>query len=877
MKKLSTLLFSFLFIVLTTPRASAQPNRITYSWPDSQYEFEIFYDGGSAGLVVKSPSESNPSEFDAVKINRSRPYVISAVPADIQLSHDQVSLGRDMKASLQFAVFGDSLLFFTQKGLSFEPEYVLHPTKNDLQVHFQGSTALVRFLDAQNVTRNLLFVGNHILNIPEGIIDSKIRNYRLDSDGVLVVNDKQVGKLSTLTDVPAKIRLGNQIVKAEKVQMPLKEASKATGENSQFVLADTLMAAPKANSATDSKSQEPSTSGQDLSEQWKESVAIAHAQGRKHISEVTATSQQDGKTVQAFDVVKNFITDLDVKYQKGSYTLDTDERVIEDNMITILHNQEIGNIKYVGPGGSGKSTSLKNLVYRRRDGDMIGQFNKAAFMELNLSAMNSSKYKGSEGASLNALIALAEAYKKAGQELVLVVDEAHTMKPSKSSDGGTDITQILKPYLANGIIRILGISTRAEWDHAFIQDVAFNSRFALVEKAEPHGPRLLKMLQGWAKSKGYIEPTQEVAELLVQLSNRFDPIGAQPRRAIRLMDTVYSHLTVHNQVRSPNKEDVFTVAAPFYNVDRAEFSDVERKKRIEELKGKLQERIVSQDQAKEAILIAEAVSVTGAGEEGKLQHRLLLTGPNGVGHSTLVKTLADVTKKKLNEIDLGQYTGPDGVARLQQVLAKAAQTSAIGILYFEHFEFASGPIQLMLNDILKTGTMQVMLDGGIQDFNLRNMTFIASTNLGSDYIQGLASPSDFSERSLREAVTEHLFAPMLAELEIVPLMPLGQDNSKVLVRRVVEELLLSQSSRETGRQVKISNLDAYIDAIVSRNNGNIDGSQIRRDANLELSKAVAGAKLARSEGNIEIEFKDGKLTSPHSHFDALKCMSSVKH
>lgn len=397
------------------------------------------------------------------------------------------------------------------------------------------------------------------------------------------------------------------------------------------------------------------------------------------------------------------------------------EKEIE-RVLQILSRRMKNNPCMVGEPGVGKTAVAEGIAYLIVAGDVPDTVRDKRLLSLDLSSMVAgSKYRGEFEERIKKVIAEV---KNAGN-VILFVDELHTIIGAGGAEGAIDASNILKPSLSRGEIQMIGATTRTEYRKYIEKDAALERRFQPVYVEEPTNEETVEILKGLRpayEEHHHVEISDQALETAVSLSVRYISDRFLPDKAIDLMDEACSRkrlgfgkkakktlpLELEIQALSDDLENLLEAGgideaaellkkqrkleakldkmkqnknAKNVVVDAEDIADVvsvwtkipvnklteQESKRLERLEEELHKRVVGQNEAVDAVAKAIKRSRVGLKDPKRPVGSFLFLGPTGVGKTELSKALAEAvfgSEDALIRVDMSEYMEKHSVSKL---------------------------------------------------------------------------------------------------------------------------------------------------------------------------------------------------------------------
>jgi len=275
----------------------------------------------------------------------------------------------------------------------------------------------------------------------------------------------------------------------------------------------------------------------------------------------------------------------------------TDKIYLRDKEITnimeILLRKNKNNPLLIGHAGVGKTALVKELARRINNGDVPAELKNKKIVSVQVSTLISgTKYRGEFEARVNDLI--KECIKN--KNIILFIDEIHTIMKTGSSEGAIDAGNILKPYLCNGDIKIIGATTISEYNEYIKKDQALLRRFTPIMVNEPSLKDMEFILNKVKKSyEDYykLKINKNIVNYIISNTDKYMPNLYNPDKSIEVLDTVCSKKILDNYVNKSKDMNIKMVDVDnlikervnIINIDNSKFNEVkcELEKKYNEL------------------------------------------------------------------------------------------------------------------------------------------------------------------------------------------------------------------------------------------------------------------------------------------------------
>ena len=308
------------------------------------------------------------------------------------------------------------------------------------------------------------------------------------------------------------------------------------------------------------------------------------------ITEFRKGAKVDSPTAsQEFNALGKYAINLNEQARRGKLdpVIGRDEEI--RRVLQILSRRTKNNPILVGEAGVGKTAIAEGIAHRIVDGDVPENLRSKSIFSLDMGALIAgAKYKGEFEERLKAVV--QEVIASDGQ-ILLFIDEIHTLVGAGKSDGAMDAANILKPALARGELRTIGATTLDEFQKYFEQDKALERRFQKVMVDEPSVEDAVSILRGLKEryeNHHQVRIKDEAIVAAVELSHRYITSRFLPDKAIDLVDEAAARLRLEmNSV--PEEIDTLDRRARQIEIEREAIRREGDEQRVEELTRELDE------------------------------------------------------------------------------------------------------------------------------------------------------------------------------------------------------------------------------------------------------------------------------------------------
>ena len=480
-----------------------------------------------------------------------------------------------------------------------------------------------------------------------------------------------------------------------------------------------------------------------------------------------------------------------------------------ERAIQILARRSKNNPVLIGEPGVGKTAVAEGLALAVARGEAPEELGGKRIVSLDIPAMLAgTKYRGDFEDRVKSVL---RDVRRAG-DVILFVDELHTVVGAGSAEGAIDAANILKPALGRGEVQIIGATTPEEYRRYIEKDAALERRFQPVQVREPDHALTLRMLHALrpALEKHHrVRFTETAMEAACTLSERYVTDRFLPDKAIDLLDEAGAAVHVGGGCRV-GEADVAGVLSRWTGIPAAGLSESESE-RLMALEQRLRERVIGQDEAVSAVSRAIRRGRVGLKDPARPVGSFLFCGPTGVGKTELCRALADAVYGDAGAVirlDMSEYMEKHSVSRLigsppgyvgyedGGQLTEKVRRRPWSVVLFDEIEKAHEDVWSIL--------LQIMDDGRLTDSTGRRVDFsntvvVMTSNIGAKAITENRPPLGFSaaarsgDAAMREQVTQELHATFKPEFlnrvdETIIFRRLGEGDLLAITRKLLKEV-----------------------------------------------------------------------------------------
>ncbi len=473
---------------------------------------------------------------------------------------------------------------------------------------------------------------------------------------------------------------------------------------------------------------------------FQENVVIEEEESEEPQNRIVNTSQLD-------KILNQFCTNLSLKAKQRLIdpVIGRDNEIEEIQLVLARRNK--ANVLMVGDPGVGKTAIAEGLARKIHEKKVPKFIQDHQVYTLDISALLAgSKYRGDFEERVKAVLTALERKGK----IILFIDEAHMMQGAGAANqSSNDMSNMLKPILTKGVIKLIASTTWEEYRKHFEKDRALMRRFQRVTIDEPSSEMTVKILKGVKKyyeKHHNVRITDAAIDQAVKLSVKYMSDKKLPDKAIDILDCACARYKLKDDEAMEGVEQIVDLEQVTYELSKMINMPLEtvaqkESKNLSTLENNMKNVVYGQDKAVENLLDKIFVAQAGMKSPNKPIGSFLFLGPTGCGKTETAKQLADKMGMQLIRFDMGEYQEKHSVARLigappgyvgyednAGMLITKLQEHPNSILLLDEIEKAhpdvSNILLAFMDNGFVTGSNGKVADG-------RNTILIMTSNLGA--------------------------------------------------------------------------------------------------------------------------------------------------
>ncbi len=535
--------------------------------------------------------------------------------------------------------------------------------------------------------------------------------------------------------------------------------------------------------------------------------------------------------------------------------------------IEILCRRLKNNPCFVGDPGVGKTAVAEGIAERIVQDKVPQKLRDKRIFSVDLTAMVAgTKYRGDFEERVRACL---DEVKKAG-DVILFIDEIHSIVGAGAAEGSIDAANILKPALARGEIQLIGTTTLEEYRRCIKKDPALERRFHPLTIKEPNEEETLVMLKALKpkyESHHSLSIPDEILTLSIKLSDRYVHDRFFPDKAIDLIDEAAASVSAENG-KLLTEDDIFKVASQSYSIP-LEVIKEDRDEKLLKLEEKLEEEVVGQSSAISAVCRAIRRNRVGLKEKNRPVGSFLFLGPTGVGKTKLSTALSTALfDGEIIRVDMSEYRESHTVSKLIGApagyvgheeggnLTEKIRKNPYSVVLFDEIEKAHPDVLNLLLQILEDG---ILTDSNSKTAYFSNAVIILTSNIGAEKMLNI--PLGFNEPDIKTDTMSELKRVLRPELinridEITVFNRLTHSDIKTICKKMLASL--KKRCEQIGFSVNFS--EKAVEQLTTLGYSEKFGArELRRVIQTEIEDKIAESMLKNGVCDITVDFCEGEL------------------
>ncbi|MBL7258153.1 ATP-dependent Clp protease ATP-binding subunit [Paractinoplanes lichenicola] len=505
-----------------------------------------------------------------------------------------------------------------------------------------------------------------------------------------------------------------------------------------------------------------------------------------------------------------------------------------ERVLVVLSCRTKNNPVLLGEPGVGKTSVVDGLSQRIVRGDVPDNLRDKQVYTLDMSSLVAgSRYRGDFEERLKKVVKEC----RTRGDIILFIDEIHTIVGAGAAEGAIDAASILKPMLARGELQTIGATTTTEYRKHFEKDKALARRFQSVQVDEPTYAQSIEILKGLRdkyEAHHRVTFTDAALTAAVTLADRYVADRFLPDKAIDLIDEAGARARIQ-ELTEPGRNAALTrlrrekeaaidaqdferaarirddekraVAEKLVEVDHEQIAEVlaswtgipvyklteEETVRLLHMEDELHRKVVGQHEAVAAVSRAIRRTRAGLKDPRRPSGSFIFAGPSGVGKTSLARALAAFlfgSDDALLQFNMSEFHDHSTVSRLVGAppgyvgydeggqLTEKVRRKPFSVVLFDEIEKAHPDVFNTLLQILEDGRLT---DGQGRIVDFKNTVIIMTTNLGSRSFSGVplgfGATADAPAGQVREALKQHFRPEFLNRIDdTIVFPPLGHDD-----------------------------------------------------------------------------------------------------
>ena len=520
------------------------------------------------------------------------------------------------------------------------------------------------------------------------------------------------------------------------------------------------------------------------------------------------------KSIKKKMLLEEFAVDMNSRYKLYDPVIGRDNEV--DRLIEILLRRTKNNPVLIGDAGVGKTAIVEEFVRRIEEGKVPKKLRNCRVFSLSLSSLIAgTKYRGEFEERINQVIEELVSDK----DVIIFIDEIHTLVGAGGAEGAIDASNILKPYLARGDIQVIGATTKEEYKKFIESDKALDRRFQKInidEMSIEQTKDVLFNIRDLYSKYHNVSISDEIIDNIIYLCDKYVHYGKFPDKAIDIFDEVCAKSSIieddnDKKIRMYNEElnkirlkkNEFIVENNFKEASIYRKKELTLEKKYNQLNFDEHAKDVLLDSLYEVVYgktgipvkrllsfnkedIINRLNRVVIGQEDVINNMcdivdkvsksnnnvplsLLLVGKSGIGKTFLEKEYSKLfyNEKSIIKLDMSEYSDDSSISKILGVnagyvgykdlvsLCDKVRRNSYSVLFINNMEYASRKVLQLFSSILEDG---YLIDSSNEKVDFRNTVLFFETNYGCEQSNIGFSTSNVDSLLIKDVIGEEMFS-----------------------------------------------------------------------------------------------------------------------
>jgi ATP-dependent Clp protease ATP-binding subunit ClpA len=530
----------------------------------------------------------------------------------------------------------------------------------------------------------------------------------------------------------------------------------------------------------------------------------------------------------ADEVLEEYCSDLNQLSKNGKIDPVIGRESEISEITEVLAKRNKSNILMVGDPGVGKTAIAEGLARNIVNKQVPDYLKDYTVYNLDIgSLLAGSKYRGEFEEKLKEVIKALTVKGKC----ILFIDEAHQMRGAGAgSQSSVDFSNMIKPALAKGDIKVIASTTWEEYTQSFEKDRALMRRFYRLTVEEPTPAVAKDIMRGL---RGYFEEfhggviTDEALDAAVDLSVRYQTDKRLPDKAIDLIDTACAKIKLVSSDWTIDRSNIIDIISKYTKIPADQMGS-EVTQSLDHLETDIKGKLYGQEQAVDAVLERIYISKAGLKPLNKPIGSFLFLGPTGTGKTELAKLLAENMGMKLLRYDMSEYQEKHSASKLigappgyvgyddgnlgGGLLISDVEKSPNSIILFDEVEKAHPDVTNVLLSLMDEG---VISSSNGKKADCRNTIVIMTSNLGAaaNDRNAIGFGRDLQKTGEDDKAVKDFFKPEFRN-RIDAICKFNRLDA-LSIKKIVSKFINELNDLLTEKQIRVRLTEAAVDHLVA--------------------------------------------------------------